>query len=48
MVGSVKNIDDIEKNTSTLSLNYKVKYIIDLLTDAKKSKLSKEKILLDY
>ena len=48
MVGSVKNIDDVEKNISTLSLNDKVKYIIDLLNNAQTSKVSKGKILLDY
>ena len=46
MVGNVKNIDGIEKNISTLSLNDKVKYIIDLLNNAETSKVSNAKFII--
>ena len=47
MAGSVENIDDIKKNITTLSLNDKVKYIIDLLTEADKTKLSKQNYIVE-
>lgn len=47
MAGSVENIDDIKKDISTLSLNDKVKYIIDLLTEGDKNKLSKQNYIVE-
>ena len=38
MAGGVENVDDIKKNLSTLSLNDKVKYIIDLLETSNSKK----------
>ena len=47
MAGSVENVENVKIILSTLSLNDKIKYIIDLLTDEAKKRLSKEDYIIE-